>query len=136
LKGIAVLDLIRVRRGRIEKLSDSEALTAARTCRPPTLFDQKHRSRFGMTLNTHPLIVESDRDHLGEGLDELLWQPSSEETPAARFGPLRVLLDSLPLDTTEFGLAVDRLANAQHYLESGDHGASFELRLLRRSLKQ
>jgi hypothetical protein len=32
---------------------------------------------------------------------------------------------------------VNRLANAQHYLETGEHGAGgFELRLLRRSLEQ
>jgi hypothetical protein len=67
----------------------------------------------------------------------LLGQPSSDETPAVCFGRLRVLLDALPLDTTEFGLAVNRLANAQHYLETGEHGAGrFELRLLRRSLEE
>jgi hypothetical protein len=45
------------------------------------------------------------------------------------------LLQALPLDTTEFALAVNRLANARHYLESGEYGAArFELRLLRRSL--
>jgi hypothetical protein len=87
-----------------------------------------------MTLNTHLPIVESNRARLREGPDELLGQPSSDETPAVRFRRLRVLLEALPLTSTEFGLAVNRLANAQHYLESGEHGTSFDLRLLRQAV--
>jgi hypothetical protein len=57
--------------------------------------------------------------------------------PFARFERLRLLLEALPLDTTDFGLAVNRLANARHYLESGECGAArYELRLLRRSLEK
>jgi hypothetical protein len=89
-----------------------------------------------MTLSTHLSVVESNRARLREGLDELMGQPSRDETPAVRSRRLRVLLEALPLRSTDLGLAVNRLANAQHYLESGEHGASFDLRLLRQSPKQ
>jgi hypothetical protein len=57
------------------------------------------------------------------------------EAPIACLERLAILLKALPLDTTEFALAVNRLVNARRYLESGEHGAArFELRLLRRSL--
>lgn len=37
----------------------------------------------------------------------------------------------------EFGLAVNRLENARHYLQSGEYGAAhYELRLLRGSLER
>jgi hypothetical protein len=46
------------------------------------------------------------------------------------------LLQALPLDTTEFSLVLNRLANAGNYMESGEYGAGrFELRLLRRTLE-
>jgi hypothetical protein len=70
------------------------------------------------------------------GLDELLRQTSDHKPPVAPFERLRFLLEALPLDTTQFGLAVNRLANARHYLESGEIGAArYELRVLRRSLE-
>jgi hypothetical protein len=81
-------------------------------------------------------ITESVHALLREGLDELLGQPSAHKPPVARLERLRLLLEALPLDTTEFGLAVNRLANARHYLGSGEFGAArYELRLLRRSLE-
>ena len=79
----------------------------------------------------------SAAEALREGLDELLGQLSDHKPTVARFERLRLLLGALPLDTPEFGLAVNRLANARHYLESGEFGAAlYELRLLRRSLEQ
>ena len=82
-------------------------------------------------------LPESLRALLGEDLDELLKQPPDRKPPVARFERLYLLLEVLPLDTTEFGLAVNRLANARHYLASGEYGAArYELRLLRRSLEQ
>jgi hypothetical protein len=89
-----------------------------------------------MALNADFSITESYRAFLREGLDEMLGQPSGHNMPLACFGRLRVLLEALPLDSTEFGLAVNRLANARCYLESGEYGgARYELRLLLRSLK-
>jgi hypothetical protein len=90
-----------------------------------------------MGQHAHFPIVEPLRALLREGLDELLKQPSDDMPPVPRLEQLRLLLEALPLDTTEFALAVNRLANARHYLRSGEFGAAwYELRLLRRSLEQ
>ena len=46
-----------------------------------------------------------------------------------------VLLESLPLSTSEYGLAASRLNNARRYLESSERGAArYELRLVAGSL--
>jgi hypothetical protein len=90
-----------------------------------------------MRQHTHFPITESVHALLCESLDELLGQLSDHKPPVAQFERLRSLLEALPLDIPEFGLAVNRLANAQHYLVSGEFGAAqYELRLLRRSLEQ
>ena len=90
-----------------------------------------------MRQHAHFPITESLSALLCEGLDELLGRLSGRTVPVACFEQLRLLLEALPLDSTEFGLAVNRLANARHYLESGEYGAArYELRLLRRSLEQ
>jgi hypothetical protein len=90
-----------------------------------------------MTLSTQSSITESNRAALRAGLDGLLGLAFDHESSVICTGRLRPLLEALPLDTTEFGLAVNRLKNAQHYMETGEHGAArFELRLLRRSLEQ
>jgi hypothetical protein len=48
---------------------------------------------------------------------------------------VRLLLESLPLSTGEFGLAMNRLKSAGRYLRLGEPGAAkFELRLLARWL--
>jgi hypothetical protein len=89
-----------------------------------------------MAQNTQYSITEFLRGFLCEGLDQLLEHPSGEvSTPS--FEQLRIRLEALPLDSTEFSLAANRLANAQHYLDCGEPGAArYELRLLRRSLRQ
>jgi hypothetical protein len=90
-----------------------------------------------MPRNEHCSITESLQAPLCAGLDELLEQAWDSKAPVARLEPLRLLLEALPLETTEFGRAVNRLANARHYLEAGERGAAlYELRLLRRSLEQ
>jgi hypothetical protein len=90
-----------------------------------------------MTLGTHSSITESYRASLRAGIDDLLGHPFDHESPLICTGRLRVFLEALPLDTAEFGLAVNRLKNAQDYIETGEHGAArFELRLLRQSLGQ
>jgi hypothetical protein len=81
-------------------------------------------------------ITESLRALLCENLDALLGRPSGHKGPVACFEQLRLWLEALPLASGEFSLAVNRLANARQYLESGEYGAArFELRLLRRSLE-
>jgi hypothetical protein len=90
-----------------------------------------------MTQKAYFSIADSIRALLCEGLDQLLGERSRQEVPVAFLDQLRLLLEALPLDSTEFSLAWNRLANARHYLESGERGAArFELRLLRRSLEQ
>jgi hypothetical protein len=89
-----------------------------------------------MQQNAHFPITESIHRLLLKALDELLGQLLDHKPPVARFERLRLLLEALPLETTEFGLAVNRLANARHYLNSGEFGAArYELRLLWRSLE-
>ena len=88
-----------------------------------------------MALNAEFSNIDFHRDLLCEVLDQLQGR-SSDEPPTAWLERLRLLLDALPLATAEFGLALNRLANARHYLESGECGAArYELRLLRRSLE-
>jgi hypothetical protein len=56
--------------------------------------------------------------------------------PVADFEQLRRLLESLPLASAEYSVAVNRLTNAQNYLRSGEHGAArYELHLLLWSLE-
>jgi hypothetical protein len=80
-------------------------------------------------------MTDTIHDLLCEGLDEALTQPWGLQNTLVSFERLRLLLECLPLDSTEFALAVKRLANARHYLHTGEHGAArYELRLLRRRL--
>jgi hypothetical protein len=88
-----------------------------------------------MALNAEFSNVDSIRAFLCNRLDELQ-RRSGDELSIAWFERLRLLLHALPLDTAEFGLALNRLANARHYLESAECGAArYEMRLLRRSLE-
>jgi hypothetical protein len=88
-----------------------------------------------MALNSEFSNVDPIRALLCDRLDELQGR-SGDEPSIAWFERLRLLLEALPLDTAQFGLALNRLANAHHYLESGEWGAAwYELRLLRRSLE-
>jgi hypothetical protein len=88
-----------------------------------------------MALNAEFSNIDFLRDLLRVSLDELQ-RRSGDETSADCFERLRHLLNALPLNTAEFALALNRLANASHYLESGEGGAArYELRLLRRSLE-
>ncbi len=49
---------------------------------------------------------------------------------------IRGLLDCLPLDTVEYGLANLRIKNAERFLQSNEAGAAkFEIRMLKGSLK-
>ena len=65
-------------------------------------------------------------------LEGLLNRAAQADNLVAEFDSIRLLLETLPLATAEFSLAVNRLANARHYLESGEYGAArYELRLLR-----
>ncbi len=53
------------------------------------------------------------------------------------FANVKRLLDALPLNTEEFGLAGNRLQNAGRYLRSRERGAAcYELKLLSLSLRR
>jgi hypothetical protein len=89
-----------------------------------------------MVQNPRLFLPESVRARLCEGLDELLGDCFGPALPVTSVSPLRDLLEALPLDSVEFSLAKNRLANAEHYLKVGEYGAArFELRLLRQSLE-
>ena len=57
------------------------------------------------------------------------------EDSGIALGEVQMMLAALPLNTDEFGLATNRLRNANRYLRSQELGAArYELRLLARSL--
>ena len=90
-----------------------------------------------MTHKAYLSITDAVRAVLRDVLDEFLAEPFGQVDPVASSEQALLLLQALPLDSAEFGLAINRLANARHYLESGEYGAArFELRLLRQSLEQ
>ena len=84
-----------------------------------------------------PEALEQSRALVLTCLARLIEQVFSAGCPTTEFQEAQEALEALPLDTTAFGLVVNRLANAQRYLKSGEHGAArYELRLLRRSLEK
>jgi hypothetical protein len=89
-----------------------------------------------MTQQPYVSITDSLRLSLCQALDDLLAQALSDEHPIAGIEQIGRMLEALPLGNAEFSLAVNRLANAQHYLQSGEPGAArYELHLLRQSLR-
>jgi hypothetical protein len=102
-----------------------------------SFFNQETRSNLAMPHQAHLPIVEALRALLCDDLDEVLAQLSAHKVPVVSFEQLLEVLEALPLDATEAGLAISRLANARDYVEAGEYGgAQYELRLLRGSLKQ
>ena len=80
-------------------------------------------------------LAEPFRLRVRSALQPLLENASWEGGPVTGYEQARQVLDSLPLTSEEFGVALNRLANAQRYLLSGERGAAcYELRLLLRSL--
>jgi hypothetical protein len=88
-----------------------------------------------MTGHVCETISESLGVLLREAHDSLLRRPFYCG-PVVDFGRIRRLLEALPLASAEFSVAVNRLANARHYLRDGEYGAArYELRLLLRRLE-
>jgi hypothetical protein len=74
---------------------------------------------------------------LSLAFDAVLARIAGGDRRPVGFGRLRELLEALPLASAEFGVAVNRLANAQRYLCTAEPAAArYELNLLRRSLKR
>jgi hypothetical protein len=138
--GVVAFDLITVQGARLEGSKATTQAPPADLPRPEGadyghLFDHGSRSNFVMPLKANCSITDTTHELLCEGLDEALTQPWGLQNPLVCFERLRLLLECLPLDSTEFALAVKRLANARHYLQTGEFGAArYELRLLRGSL--
>ena len=90
-----------------------------------------------MTQHTPVSISESLCVLLRQAHDRLPKQALHDGGPVADFKQIRQMLEALPLASAEFGLAVNRLTNAQRYLHSGEYGAArYELRLLLGSLEK
>jgi hypothetical protein len=90
-----------------------------------------------MTQRMFASITDCHRASLCQALDNLLGRAGRGGCFVGGFEQTRQILEALPLTSTEFSLAVNRLANAQRYVQYGEHGAArYELRLLRRSLEK
>jgi hypothetical protein len=75
------------------------------------------------------------KDLLVRSLNQLVGQETDSHALTGKLTEASALLESLPLSTTEFGVATNRLQSVFRYLESGECGAaSYELRLLTRGL--
>lgn len=82
-------------------------------------------------------ITDSLRLHFRQSVETLRAKFSHDGGSAVGFEQARQDLETLALTNEEFSLAVNRLANAQHYLRGGERGAAcFELRLLLQSLEK
>jgi hypothetical protein len=99
--------------------------------------NRNHRSVSAMSRHTELLTAESVRTRACQVLDGLLSPSPRSASLFTALSEIHRLLEALPLGTAEFGLAVNRISNAQSYLRSGEPGAArFELRLLRGSLER
>ena len=75
--------------------------------------------------------AEEVRDRLVEYLKPLIEQEKVADVWKDLLTRAALLLESLPLTTSEFSVAMNRLNNARRYLESDERGAArYELRLL------
>jgi hypothetical protein len=89
-----------------------------------------------MPQHLHVLITESYGDRFRKAFEHLLVQVARGDDPATGFAHVRQILEALPMTSAEFCTAINRLANAQHYLRAGERGASsYELNLLLRGLE-
>jgi hypothetical protein len=72
-------------------------------------------------------LADELRGQLAELVDRLI----DEESNADGFNEALMLLESLPLASGPFAVAVNRLNSARRYLAAGERGAArYELRLL------
>jgi hypothetical protein len=77
------------------------------------------------------LSLDEIRKLAGVGLHSLRQKLSDTDRAAEELANLRAMLESIPQETGEFSLAMNRLRNAQRFLCSDETGAArYELRLL------
>ena len=78
-----------------------------------------------------PAWLVQVQEALGKGVQSLLEQTFDSIVSAPEWDELGELLESFPLPTAQFALAMNRLNNARNYFVAGEPGAArFELRLL------
>jgi len=84
----------------------------------------------------HPLPpgdVASLRAHLQQIIEGLPSEVPARRVPRADLARVRAAIESLPLSSGEYCVALNRFLNARRYLAAGERGAAaFELRLLAR----
>ena len=90
-------------------------------------------------MSTHQVngvsTPDEAKDLLVRSLRQLVGQETESRALTGELPEASALLESLPLSTTEFGVATNRLHSVFRYLESGECGAArYELRLLTRGL--
>ena len=79
----------------------------------------------------HAVSIDETRKLATGRLRSLMQRLSNKERAADELDNLRTLIESLPLASGDFGVAMNRLRNAQRYLRSDEIGAArYELRLL------
>lgn len=88
-----------------------------------------------MVRRLRTVLRDSIRDHARQCVSNLLREAEMENSVDGKFEQSRFALECMPLSTGEFALAMNRLKNAEMYLQSGEPGAArYELRMLLRSL--
>jgi len=81
---------------------------------------------------TVPVPVDDWRHRAAARLESLLQMFSSKDFMETRVDHLQTLIESLPPDNSNSGLAANYLSKARRYLRSNEVGAAvYELRLLR-----
>jgi hypothetical protein len=98
---------------------------------------QYYPTRPTVTIRSNVGHEIRERWHLLAGLlDRLLQRNGDIEPYFDDLNAAQLLLESLPLASEPFGVAMSRLRNARRYLESSETGAArYELRLLASALK-
>lgn len=91
-----------------------------------------------MYPETQALVSSSEevRSQLVQHLQEWIDPPTEDSPEEGELLDALGMLSALPLSTSEFTLAVNRLRNARRYLAANEPGAArFELRLLLGSVR-
>lgn len=75
-----------------------------------------------MPYRLHIPLAKEFRERVRDALHPLLENASWDGGLVTGYEQAREILESLPLTTEEFGVALNRLDNAQRYLLSGERG--------------
>ena len=79
--------------------------------------------------------IEAIRCQLGDCLRGIVVGKCRDEANLNDLADAARLLEALPMGSSEFAVASNRLSNARRYLDSGERGAAhYEIQLLMRSM--